>query len=103
MVVDHGDHRMQLDVRAGQTGVCFQEPSALTDVTDKGAASMAHVVHECLAHPHAAAYGNAKQRGVLAFVAEHHVRVILQVLPDTGKFVVYGDALGLELCLQTNP
>ncbi|MCY1397897.1 hypothetical protein D9M71_129170 [compost metagenome] len=77
MVVDHGDHRMQLNIRAGQTGIGFQKTTALSDVADKGTTSVPDVIDERLAHLHAAAYRDAKQRRILAFVTEHHVRMVL--------------------------
>ncbi|MNO89958.1 hypothetical protein D3C76_814570 [compost metagenome] len=103
MVVDGADHRVQLDVRARQAGVGAQEGAALRAVAGQRPGPVAHVFGQALAHIHRAGGGNAEQRGVVALVAEHQVRVVLQVLADAGQFVAHGDAVGADLGLRADP
>ncbi|PAV72392.1 hypothetical protein WR25_15959 [Diploscapter pachys] len=103
VVIDRADHRVQLDIRSSEGRVGLQECTGFGAVAGQRAATVAQVIIGRLAHLQAARQGHAKQRGIAALVAQHHIGVIAQVLAHPRQLMPDGDTLGFELGSRADP
>ncbi len=85
MVVGHGDHEMQLQVRFAQVGPALDEAARFGEVGGDHAAAFAPVAQDLAQYAHTAAQRIADQVEVEDLLVQDDVEMVLQVLADAGQ------------------
>ncbi len=87
VVVGHRHAEMQLDVGHVEVGAGFQEAAALGEIRGHRPAAFAPVLADGAQQPRNALQRDAVEVRIVGHVAEHEIRMVLQVLSDAGQMM----------------
>ena len=98
VIVGHRHAEMQLDVGDVEIRPRLQEAAAFGEIRGHRPAAFAPVLADRPQQPRDAAERDAVEVRIVRHVAEHEIRMVLQVLPDAGQMMHAGDAVLAEGC-----
>ncbi len=93
MIVDHRHAEMQLDIRHIEIGPGFEEAAAFGDVRRHRAPPLPAVLADPLEDAPDAAERQPGEVRIVGRVAEHEVRMILQIPADARQVMAHGNAV----------
>ena len=93
VIVGHRHAEMQLDVGNVEVGPGFQEAAAFGEIRGHRPAAFAPVLADGPQQPRQRLQRDAVEVRIVRHVAEHEIRMVLQVLPDAGQMMHAGDAV----------
>src|SRR5579872_1611339 len=87
VVVDHGHAEMQLDVRNVEIGPALQKAAAFGKIRCHRPAPLAPVLSDRAQLMRNAGKGETGEIGRIGEIREDEIRMVLQILPDTGQMM----------------